>query len=34
MSVSAPTYSSPTQPTLSCRNAPAGNPPRLARGSV
>nr|DAQ51859.1 MAG TPA: hypothetical protein [Caudoviricetes sp.] len=33
MSVSAPTYSSPTQPTSSCRNAPGGNPPRPARES-
>nr|DAD98047.1 MAG TPA: hypothetical protein [Siphoviridae sp. ctQ091] len=31
MSVFAPTYSSPTQPTLSCRNAPDGNPLPLAR---
>nr|DAV86590.1 MAG TPA: hypothetical protein [Caudoviricetes sp.] len=34
MSVFAPTYSSLTQPISSCRNAPAGNPPRLAHGSV
>nr|DAV87856.1 MAG TPA: hypothetical protein [Caudoviricetes sp.] len=33
MSVFAPTYSSPTQPILSCRNAPAGSPLRLARES-
>nr|DAV31931.1 MAG TPA: hypothetical protein [Caudoviricetes sp.] len=34
MSAFAPTYSSPTQPTSSCRNARAGNPPHLAHGSV
>nr|DAV39977.1 MAG TPA: hypothetical protein [Caudoviricetes sp.] len=33
MSVFAPTYSSPTQPILSCRNVPAGSPPRLAHES-
>nr|DAL05777.1 MAG TPA: hypothetical protein [Caudoviricetes sp.] len=34
MSAFAPTYSSPTRPTLLCRNAPGGNPPRPAHGSV
>nr|DAK32089.1 MAG TPA: hypothetical protein [Caudoviricetes sp.] len=34
MSVFGLTYSSPTRPILLCRNAPAGNPPRLVHGSV
>nr|DAQ47102.1 MAG TPA: hypothetical protein [Caudoviricetes sp.] len=34
MSAFAPTYSSLTPPTSSCRNAPAGNPLPLARESV
>nr|DAQ96742.1 MAG TPA: hypothetical protein [Caudoviricetes sp.] len=34
MSVFAPTYFSPTQLISSCRNAPAGSPPRLAHESV
>nr|DAK64320.1 MAG TPA: hypothetical protein [Caudoviricetes sp.] len=34
MSAFALTYSSPTRPISSCRNAPAGNPPRLAHESA
>nr|DAU39220.1 MAG TPA: hypothetical protein [Caudoviricetes sp.] len=33
MSAFAPTYSSPTRPISSCRNAPGGSPLRLAHGS-
>nr|DAV57072.1 MAG TPA: hypothetical protein [Caudoviricetes sp.] len=34
MSVFALTFSSPTRPISSCRNAPGGSLPHLVRGSV